>query len=489
MWQNQYTDATAVAEAIKSGLLTPEEAVQQAISTIKTKNKDVNAVTYFRETQALAEAQNLTDFSKPFAGVPILLKGLGHSMKGLPNTSGSCLLRQNIATHTTNFTQTLINAGFIIIGQSNVPEFGLKNHTDSKLFGPARNAFNLEHSPGGSSGGAAAAIQAGMVPLASASDGGGSIRIPASFSGLVGLKPSRGRTAMGPGTWRGWGGAAVNFALTKSVRDTKTLFQLLQVEQTANPFMISKISEQMFIAAEKNTENLRIAYSTVSPVGSPVSAEAIAAVEKMAQFFLDHGFAVTEATPKTEGLKLMTAYYTMNGAEQANTFNFIESKLGRLINKTEVEAQTWALAQYGKHISGSDYSAALTTWDQGAEQMMFFHEKYDILMQPATAETAPKINKLFQSEELLNQMIYAEEYSGQELKQITWDMFAEALKITPFSQQANLTGQPAISLPLHTAGDGLPMGVQFLAPKGREDWLLALSKYIEDAGRFHYYQP
>lgn len=487
IWQNHYVDATAVAEAIKNQKLKPEEAVQMAIDMIKTKNNQVNAVTSLRAEEALKEAQDLTDFSQPFAGVPILLKDLGHSMKGLPSTSGSRLLKNNIAQQTANFTQSLIDAGFIVVGQSNVPEFGLKNHTDPELFGPARNPVNLSHSPGGSSGGSAAAIQSGMVPIASASDGGGSIRIPASFSGLIGLKPSRGRTAMGPGTWRGWGGASVNFALTQSIRDTRILLQHLQVEQMANPFAIRKISNEDFFLAEQNVKKLRIAYSTKSPVGGPVSRDAIAAVEMTVKFLTENGFNVSEATPKTDGIKLMEAYYLMNGAEQANSFSYIEARLGRSIQKAEVEMQSWVLAQYGKHILGSDYIAALTKWDQGAEKMMRFHHDFDILVQPATADTAPKIGQKFQSDDLLSKMSHAEELTGNELKQVVWDMFAGTLDITPFSQQANLTGQPAISLPLHTAENGLPVGVQLLAPKGREDWLLALSKYIEDAGKFHSY--
>ena len=210
-------DATEIAYLIKTKQLSPKEAVMNAFSEIKTKNGQLNAVVSLREEKALEEAKRCVALASPFAGVPILLKSLGQYLEGEPATDGSKLFKDAKATQTDIFVKALQQAGFIIIGQSNAPEFGFTNVTDSKLYGPARNPWNPEFYSGGSSGGAASAVASKMVPLAAASDGGGSIRIPASFTGLIGLKPTRGRTPVGPSSWRGWQGASVSFAITRSI--------------------------------------------------------------------------------------------------------------------------------------------------------------------------------------------------------------------------------------------------------------------------------
>ena len=228
--------AYRLAQLVRDRQVSATDLVNTAYQQIDRLNPDLNAVITTRRQQALAEAAQLKDTGQPFLGVPILLKGLGQSLAGEPSTNANRLFQDNRATVTSNYTRRLQAAGFIIIGQTNFPEFGFKNVTDSQMYGDAKNPFNPTYSPGGSSGGAASALASGMVSIASASDGGGSIRIPASWSGLIGLKPTRGRMRMGPSDWRSWQGASINFALTRSVTDTALFLESMQALQAAAGF-------------------------------------------------------------------------------------------------------------------------------------------------------------------------------------------------------------------------------------------------------------
>lgn len=231
-----YQDATAMAIAVQTGQTTPLELVTQAIYKAKKLNPTLNAITSERFEAALEEAKQRDFSGLPFAGVPIFLKDLGQELKGHSSTSGSRLFKEYQATKTDLFVKRLEALGFIILGRSNTPEFGFKNISDSSLHGPVNLPKDNTRNAGGSSGGAAALVSSGISALAPASDGGGSIRIPASFNGLIGLKPSRGRMPVGPGSYRSWQGASVHFALTKSVRDTRNLLYYLQMEQMESPF-------------------------------------------------------------------------------------------------------------------------------------------------------------------------------------------------------------------------------------------------------------
>ena len=277
---NREQDGLFYAEQIRNKSVTPKELVEQAFQLIEKENPQLNAVIHMRKEKALKEAEERDFNGKPYGGVPILVKGLGQSLAGEPSTSGSHLLKNSVATQTSHFTQALMDAGFIVIGQTNVPEFGFKNITEPELYGPSRNPWNLDYSPGGSSGGAAASVASGMVPVAGASDGGGSIRIPASFTGLVGLKPTRGRTPVGPGSGRNWQGASISFALTKSIRDTAAMMDVLQTVQPAAAFQTPLFTDGYSNALEKPTPTFRIAYSLESPVLSEVSEDAKQAVLK-----------------------------------------------------------------------------------------------------------------------------------------------------------------------------------------------------------------
>lgn len=282
-------DATHYAQKILSGEKTATELVKRAITNIETLNPTLNAVVVKDFDEARDKAAQYDDYLNtldakakselpPFYGVPILLKDLGQSQKGVPTMSGARLMDGHVASQTDNFTQRIEASGFIIVGRTNVAEFGFKNISDSKFTGRVNSPINANRNPGGSSGGAAAALKAGMVPIVTAGDGGGSIRIPASFNGLIGLKTSRGRIPVGPGGYRGWQGASVNFALTKSVRDTWKLLSWMQVEQLEAPFMIPSIVHESLMPLNRP---LRIAYTMKSPIGSAVSKSAQVMMHKI----------------------------------------------------------------------------------------------------------------------------------------------------------------------------------------------------------------
>lgn len=477
-------DATEIARKIREGERTAKEYVFELIEKIKHENSDINAVIHERFEEALQESEHSNFKEKPFDGVPILLKGLSQPIKDMPQTSASRLFQNSVAKHSNYFVQRLLDAGFIVVGQTNIPEFGFKNVTDSKMYGDAKNPFDTKRTAGGSSGGSGAALGAGWLPLAGASDGGGSIRIPASYNGLIGLKPSRGRIVVGPGDMRSWGGAAIPFVLTKSVRDTIQLLYILEGNQPEAPYNLSPLKTDIL---EKSIDftKLKIGFTTKSPVGSHVSADAVAAVKKAVQYFEKKGASVEESTPIYDGVELMHAYYAMNGAETAAMMEKIEQSLKRPLTPDDMEPMTWAIYQYGKKLTAADYIQAFAKWDEAAKVMTDYHRSYDLYLTPTTAEVAPLLSTKFQSDELVNELQMMDQQTKKEkAKQLVYEMFEKSLAVTPFTQLANLTGQPAISLPIYKNLENLPLGIQLMALKGEEKILLQVAKQMETDGLF-----
>ncbi|MGQ7462667.1 amidase [Streptococcus suis] len=479
-----WKDATAMAQAVNQKQVSAKELVQETIDRIEKLNPALNAVVSKQYEEALKEVEKEDYLGKPFAGVPFLLKDLGQNEKGQPSSAGSRLLVGRPAGHTDTYVQRLKDLGFIIVGRTNTPEFGFKNISDASLHGPVNLPLDLSRNAGGSSGGAAAAVASGMVPLAAASDGGGSIRIPASFNGLIGLKPSRGRIPVGPHSYRGWQGASSNFALTKSVRDTKRLLYHLQTYQVEAPFPLALLPEQSLFSSKNKP--LKIAFSLKSPIGSSVSADAQQAVLSLLPQLEALGHQIIELTsPVLDGFEVMRAYYLMNSVETAQMFDEIEAGLGRPMTPDDMEVMTWAIYQSGQTIPAKLYSKVLQDWDRYSATMADFHQHYDLLLTPTVADVAPKLDQFTHSQEMLDRLLYTQELAMAEQQCLIWEMFADSLAWTPFTQQANITGQPAISLPTYVRADGLPIGIQLTAAKGREDLLLQLADQLEQAGLLH----
>lgn len=487
-------DALYYANKIREGKMTSVQLVEAALENIESLNNILNAVTNTQAESSLARAQRLDDALNkmdeetkehlaPFYGVPILLKDLGQNQANFPSTSGSKLFKNSLAQQTDNFVKKIEENGFVIVGRTNTPEFGFKNISDSKLHGDVKSPIDLSRNPGGSSGGAASALKAGIVPIVTASDGGGSIRIPASFNGLIGLKPTRGRIPVGPGSYRGWQGASINFALTKSVHDTFTLLKGMQIEQFESPFILPKMSVSEL---EMPKEKFTIAYTLESPIGSTVSDKAIEAVKLTINHLKELGHHVIQKAPEVDGIKAMESYYKMNGVETAKMMASIESALQRAMSIGDMELMSWALYRSGLTISGVEYSAVINLWDDlTVKSEAFFSENnIDFLLMPTTNDVAPLQHQFQLSSELSQKLTNIDAFNSQEQQTLIWKMFEDSLEWTPFTQQQNLTGQPAISLPIYETSAGLPLGVQFSSSKGNEYKLLQLALQLETAGAF-----
>lgn len=474
----EFTDATAMAEAVRNKNISAEELVKDSIAKIEQFNPLLNAVVDKQYDEALEKARTSQFAEKPFAGVPILLKDLGQNQAGHLSTSGSRLFASNRASRTDRFVEKIEQLGFIVLGRTNAPEFGFKNISDSSLHGAVNLPRDVKRNAGGSSGGAAAAVASGMLPLATASDGGGSIRIPASFNGLIGLKPSRGRMPVGPTSYRGWQGASAHFALTKSIRDTRNLLFGMQECQLGSPFPMPLLSAESLFSPE--VKPLKIAYTLTSPIGSPISKEAEQAVLEVVEALKELGHEVVELPQfPLDGVVVTKAYYLMNSVETAQMFDEIEQGMGRSMTPDDMELMTWAIYQSGQAIPAKVYSKTLQDWDLYSAQMAHFHEKFDLLLTPTVAEVAPLHHQFALAPQLQSKLLHMAEYSMGEQQDLIWEMFDKSLAWTPFTLFANLTGQPAISLPTFETKDGLPLGIQLVAAKGREDLLLAVSEQLE----------
>lgn len=483
-------DALYYAEQIRNKKVTVTELVERALSNIEMYNTQLNALSHVQKADALEKAQQFDEqiialstdelnALPPFFGIPILLKDLGQEEADQPSTNGSNLMNGYISEQTSNFTKKVLDSGFIVVGRTNVPEFGFKNESDSAFTGAVSSPFDNTLNAGGSSGGAAAALKAGLVPIVTASDGGGSIRIPASFNGLIGLKPTRGRTPVGPGSYRGWQGASIDFALTKSVRDTWAMLKTMQVEQFEAPFVLPRIEDTKLKPLKRK---LKLAYSVDSPIKQEVTEDAkrtvLVAIEKLKDF----GHELVDASPATDGIRAMESYYIVNGVETASMIDGMEQNMGTSITVDDMEPMSWALYRSGLKVTGVEYSQVLAFWDQLAAITEEFFEEYDALILPSTNGPAFKHDHFKQTEEFIEKLKKIDSYSKKDQQALIWEMFQYSLAYTPFTQQQNLTGQPAISLPLYKTDTGLPVGTQIWTRKGNEMLLLQIAKLFEDEG-------
>lgn len=380
------------------------------------------------------------------------------------------------------FVQDAIKAGFVVVGRTNVPEFGFKGISDSKSTGPVNSPLDTSRNPGGSSGGAAAALKAGIVPLAFGSDGGGSIRIPASLTGLIGLKPSRGRVAVGPDSYRGWQGASVNFALTKSVRDTWALLQNLQVQQMEAPFIMPTIQEKDLTALARP---LKIGYLGQLREEWPLSPEAEVLLDQTITQLKDLGHDVFPVTEPIDRVETMKNYFVMNSVETAATMKDIEQGIGRELTFNDVEPLTWAMYRAGLKVPSYRYSQLLSEWDQwtATSENIFVQGEYDILLTPTTTRTAPLQGELDPDEldEVVAKEARIDDYDMADQQAVIWDHFEKGIQMSPYTSLINMLGEPAISLPMYKDADGLPIGAHFIGQKGNEYLLLQLAKQLEDA--------
>jgi amidase len=457
-----WLDATAQAELVRRGEVSPKELVEAAIARIEAVNPRLDAVIRTRFDRARAEAAaQLPD--GPFRGVPILLKDLGCLAAGEVTAFGLGPLRNVAWPKTSYLAGHFAAAGFVSLGRTNVPELGTTVTTEPRSFPPARNPWDPGHSPGGSSGGSAAAVASGMVAVAHASDGGGSIRIPASECGLVGLKPTRGRVSQGPLTGESWASATIDGAVTRTVRDAAGVLDVISKRMPGEPYYPPPLPRPLTQEVGADPGRLRIGVldrpGAEVYLDDPQCREAVAAAGWLLESLGHH---VEESAPA--GMfepKTTRQFNTIIAADTEMVLQAFERFLGRPISDDEIEPRNAAYRRAGRALTAVAYLQARQWLGRWARRIADWWADHDLLVTPTLGAPPPKLG-WFTAE--------GPEREGPRVA-----------SFIPYTPQFNLTGQPAVSLPLHWTPGGLPVGVQLVAAYGREDVLIQVASQLEQA--------
>jgi amidase len=463
-------DGTALAELVRKREVSPLELVDAAIERIERLNPTLNAVVTPMYEQARAAAQGALP-DGPFRGVPYLLKDLLGAYAGVRHTWGSAFLRDHISDHDSELVIRLKRAGLVILGKTNACEFGILPTTEPRLFGATRNPWNTERTPGGSSGGSAAAVASGMVPMAHANDGGGSIRIPASCCGLFGLKPTRARNPLGPDLGDAIGGLAAEHAVTRSVRDSARLLDATCGPDVGDPYWAPPPAGPFRDEVGRDPGRLRIAFSTEAATGVPVHADCVAAVRDAANLCSQLGHLVEEASPALDGQAFSHSFVAIFAAGVTATIDGAALIAAQRPAPDRFEPLTWAIYEMGRQVSGPAYLLAQTFLQRTARDAAKFMLNYDLLLTPTLAEPPVPLGTFESSRENpLAGLVRATQF----------------VAFTPF---ANATGQPAMSVPLYWNAEGLPVGVHFVGRFGDEATLFRLAAQLEAARSWSHRRP
>lgn len=455
-------DAMGLADLVRTGQVSASELLEEAIGRAIVQDKRLNFL-----------AQEMFDYGRkqiaqglpegPFKGVPFLEKDLNMHIAGVRSGQGSRLFDGYIASVTSELVKRHEAAGLVIFGKTTTPEFGLTGTTESIAEGATRNPWNLAYSSGGSSGGASAAVASGVVPMAHASDGGGSIRIPASACGLFGLKPSRGRIPLGPGRTEGWGGMSTNGAVSRSVRDTAALLDATHGPEPGSRYTAPNPSGTFLSQVKKSPGKLKIALMLDPISGTAVDPEVIHATRRVALLCEDLGHHVEEASFKIDAAKLGAASFAIVSTGLANLIDARAAEANLIIGPEVLEPVTLALYNTGKQTSGMAVAAGSTIHQNAAITVAEFMQRYDLILSPVMATPPTLLGRLG-----LNNTDFA--------------AFGKASgAYIPFTSIFNVTGQPSMSVPLNTSKSGLPIGAMFSARYGEEAVLLKLAGQLENA--------
>lgn len=453
-------DATQLAAWVRAGEVSTAELAEAALSAIERLNPTLNAV-----LQVFPEGSGPFAPDGPFAGVPFLIKELVLHAAGVRCDSGSRLSQGFVAEADTELMARFRRAGLRLLGTTQTPEFGYNPTTETTLFGPVHNPWNLDHSAGGSSGGSGAAVAAGIVPVAHANDGGGSIRIPASCNGLVGLKPSRDRVPQGPDMADALCGWAAEFVVARSVRDVATLLDGVAGPDVGAPGVIASPPRPYRDELGAEGSPLRVAWTTTSASGEPVAPECARAVERTAEVLESLGHEISEAAPSVHWEEFMHHNNVVWTAFVAHGVDGTARVMGRGVSPENLEAVTLACVEEGRRYSAQDLLAALDYGNVLARETGRFHERYDVLVTPTMATEPVPLGAIDQDDASLSAMQWTE----------------KIFRYCAFTPLFNITGQPAVSLPLHQSGSGLPVGVQCVARLGDESTLIRLASQLEEA--------
>ena len=455
-------DALGLAGLIRKREVSRAEVMQAALTRLQAVNPTINAVPYLHQP-ALAPDAPVIGADGPFAGVPYCIKDLHAPVRDMPLTHGSRLFAGQVFDFDAETVARLRRAGFVIIGRTNSPEFGMNVTTEPALHGPTRNPWNLAHGAGGSSGGAGAAVASGILPATHATDSGGSIRIPASCNGLFGLKPTRALLPYGPHRGDAAHGISHEHAVTRSVRDCAAILDATAGPDVGAPYFTQRPAERFLDGITRAPGPLRIAYTLLDFSGQPVHAECRAAVEAAAQLLAGLGHHVEAATPAFDYDALFQAVMTVMMTGLASNVDAREQQLGRPARADELERVTHAAVARGRGVSGTRYVAQFPRINREVRRIGQFFEQVDMLLTPTMAAPPPRLGTLSTDTDDLDAFIRA------------------SFGLAPFTTPFNATGQPAASVPLHWSADGLPVGVQLVGRFGADAQLLALAAQIEQA--------
>ncbi len=455
-------DALGLADLIRRKEISPSELLDAALARAEAAQGRTNCFSaLFPDLARKQIADGLPD--GPFRGVPFVLKDLGAALNGAPLTQGSRLYKDYVADYDATLTARYKKAGLVIFGQTTTPEFGGTTTTESLLFGATRNPWNRDRIAGGSSGGAAAAVAAGVIPIAHASDGGGSIRVPAACCGVFGLKPSRGRMPMGPYRTEGWGGFSINHAVARSVRDSAALLDATHGMETGSRYDAPRPERPYLDEVSRDPGKLRIALWRKAANGTMPDADAEAGLKKTVDLLLSLGHDVEEAAPGIDGPALAATLPAMVGAHMTAGLDLYAEQRGRPIERDELEAVTWAMMQNARNTKATDLARNEVTIQLAAIAYAQFMQRYDVTLSPTIMRKPEALNVLSLSPP---------------------DMGAFARAIASFPAHCafyNQTGAPAMSVPLHWTDDGLPLGMMFGAAYGGESVLFRLAGQLEKA--------
>jgi amidase len=457
-----WLDATAQAELVRRGDVSPKELVEAAIARVEAVNPQLDAVIWKRFDLARDEAGGDLP-AGPFRGVPMLYKDLGCMVAGEPTTFGLGPLRDLRWPVGSYLADQFRAAGFVPLGRTTVPEFGTTITVEPRSFPPARNPWHTGHSTGGSSGGSAAAVASGMVPVAHANDGGGSIRIPASECGLVGLKPTRGRVSQGPVVAEGWAGSTIDGALARSVRDAAAVLDAISTRMPGEPYYPPPLPRPLREEVGADPGRLRVGIMDRPPderyQDHPECRAAVAATARLLESL---GHQVAEAGPAAMFEEEFIQHFTaVISADTAATFQAFEAVLGRPIADDEIEPRNARYRQAGREMGVVAYLNSRLWLGMWARRMADWWVGHDLLVTPTVGAPPPELG-WFTAE--------GPEREGPRI-----------VSFMPYTAQFNATGQPAVSLPLHWTAGGLPVGVQLVAGYGREDVLVQMASQLEQA--------
>jgi amidase len=455
-------DAMGQADLVHRREATALELVEAAVARIESQNSRLNclATPMFEEARAVASRKLPPG---PLSGAPYMVKDLGQPCAWVRQTDGSKALAAYVADHDGGLVTRLRNAGLIIVGRATAPEFGNHSTTEAEVFGPTRNPWDLERTAGGSSGGSASAVAARLVPAASASDGAGSIRIPASCCGLFGMKPTRGRISFGPDAGEVLSGLAVEHAVTRTVRDSAALLDATSGPVAGDPYWPAPPVESFLSQVTREPAPMQIAWSARAPLGMLVDPECRKAVEATAKRLEELGHHVVEDDPAYDEEVLLDPMVTIWAVGNATDHDIVASRIGRAPRHDELEITTWELVERGRKVSAVELVRAVDLLHAATRSMAPFFEKYDAWLTPTLAQPPLPLGVLNQS------------YGGAD----EWWKFD--LSFNPWNSVANFTGNPAMSMPLAWSEDGLPIGLLFTGRYGDEATLFRLAGQLERA--------